>query len=172
MSGTGIEQELEAAGIPWEESHGMPSAIGAAGGVIRLAGVDWLDRAACSYDPDPDAWQLDLSEMVGIPPVPVELSALDRDRVRVAREICADCPVSANCLSLARESETVPVGIWAGLDWSERGGTVISPEAERKAAERAAETPEAREIRLHRMRDRATARRTALRREMSLTCLT
>lgn len=62
---------------------------------------DWRDEASCSTAPDPDLWY-----------------ASTIDERREAIEICASCPVRANCLAWALTTGE-QFGIWGGVDFEE-----------------------------------------------------
>jgi len=80
---------------------------GAAGPVLRLVPaadprvVTWRDLASCA-EADPDAF---FPEKGG--------------STRKARQVCAACPVAAQCLDYALEREE-PFGIWGGMTASQR----------------------------------------------------
>ena len=68
----------------------------------------WTDRAACR-DHDPEMW--------------FDLGAHSHDPHPLALEICAQCPVTAECRDLAAEVDGSPSsswGIWAGLTPAQR----------------------------------------------------
>ncbi|MEV2276176.1 WhiB family transcriptional regulator [Nocardiopsis sp. NPDC049922] len=82
-------------------------------GVISTAGwrtttpltPDWTRRALCARIGRPDDWHPDH-----------EGAAV----VTQLREVCARCPVSAQCLETALSSRRPLTGVWAGTTTSQR----------------------------------------------------
>lgn len=62
----------------------------------------WRLRAACADHPDPDRWF----------PGPTEHAV-------EAKAVCADCPVTAECLAYALRHR-IKEGIWGGTSYNER----------------------------------------------------
>jgi len=59
----------------------------------------WMDEAACRNHPDPDLWYPDTA-------------ALYTPRIREAQQICASCPVKAECYDFGRDEK---YGIFGGV---------------------------------------------------------
>lgn len=68
----------------------------------------WRDEAAC-VDVDPDVFFPKVGQPLGL-----------------AREVCASCPVVAECLAYAVENHIVD-GVWGGLTARERRGVSLRP---------------------------------------------
>ena len=74
---------------------------------MMASGMDWRAAAACRAC-DPDLF------------FPVSPSGLATERqVAEAREVCARCPVRAECLEFALDTRE-PYGVWGGLNEDER----------------------------------------------------
>lgn len=71
--------------------------------------VLWRFEGSCVDDPDPDRWYA-LGELNGQPGVDTS--------IRELRDICAACPVKAECLAHALAYEGW--GVWAGTTPKER----------------------------------------------------
>jgi len=69
----------------------------------------WIDRAACRGD---------TAHLFFAPPV-LEASDVRAKREKVAKSICARCPVTFECLSYALQVNEM-LGIWGGLTEVER----------------------------------------------------
>lgn len=67
----------------------------------------WMEHALCANHPDPDLW------------FPSESGTRAALQVRAAKDICADCPVTAECLAAA-QADPGTYGIWGGLTQPER----------------------------------------------------
>ncbi len=161
----GSADEVEAGGSrieAWAPHHGMP--ISTAGELVIVL-PEWLDDALCTLYDDTDAWQIDPSawdtpeggkraRQVG-----PSLTVGDLERLDHARNVCASCAVRGECLALAQEYETIPSGIFAGLDWEQRGGERYTAEADSMAARRARLTDEEREEIRRKDRERKRAKR-------------
>lgn len=72
----------------------------------QLVVVDWRDLAACA-DHDPDLF------------FPAGETGPAADQIRRAKEICASCDVTSECLEYAIETNQ-SAGIWGGLTEDER----------------------------------------------------
>ena len=68
--------------------------------------IGWIDRAACRRF-DPELF------------FPIGLGTASTCQAARAKAVCACCPVSEDCLTLALRSGEVE-GIWGGLDADER----------------------------------------------------
>jgi hypothetical protein len=71
--------------------------------------VTWRFKGSCIDDPDPDRWY-SLAELNGQPGID--------SSIRELRQICAACPVQAECMAHALKHENW--GIWAGTTPKER----------------------------------------------------
>lgn len=97
--------------------HDLP-VIPPAWGLPRGTDLSWVRHAACrdSYTPgEPDLWY---------PPEGKGSRSQDADaaevaRIDLAKSICASCPVTDSCRSLA-DSTADPYGIWAGEEPADR----------------------------------------------------
>ena len=87
---------------------------------LRAADDEWRDRALCR-DTDPDLF------------FPVGTTGLALVQIEHAKQVCGQCPVTAECLDFAL-STNQDSGIWGGLSEEER--RVIR--RQRVAAQRAA----------------------------------
>lgn len=67
---------------------------------LSLDASDWMERAACVKEHDPERWQADY-------------------RYQDAKRICKTCPVRAECLEYAL-AHREQGGVWGGLDPKER----------------------------------------------------
>lgn len=73
--------------------------------------LDWMDRAACKDDPEPDCW------------FPTKGSTTEAKR---AVRVCFSCPVRSECLAWHMAIEEEPSGIVAGLTAKERKRMVMA----------------------------------------------
>lgn len=83
------------------------------------AGTHWRDEAACGdfyrSKANPDGW--DVRAEGGDPFFPEGHSAKAREELaRVARAVCAACPVAAMC-DQSRAEKPKTEGIWSGREW-------------------------------------------------------
>lgn len=82
---------------------------------------EWVSRARCGGDPDPDRFFPDVdrdeSDMDGL--TEHQRSAVRRERRQAVRAFCNGCLVKAECLSYALENDE-RVGMWGGLTRQER----------------------------------------------------
>ncbi len=90
--------------------------------------LDWQDRAACAHPAyDSLDWFPDRIQGRG-PQEPY------KRRVAALTAICEDCPVRADCASLALDEPYWASGVWAGVDM-----TVLSPWEARRQLRKIAE---------------------------------
>lgn len=68
-------------------------------------GTDWQEEANC-IETDPSLW------------FPEKLTKHPTPQIRLAKQICGECTVRAECLRYAISTESV--GIWGGTDTNER----------------------------------------------------
>ena len=73
------------------------------------AASSWESRAACRG----------AESARFVPPLTPESARQRRDREATAKQICARCPVRADCLEYALRVQE-PIGIWGGLNEPER----------------------------------------------------
>lgn len=89
----------------------------------RLAklSTEWMERAACAglADQTNDAW---------FPPV-----GNAKAKTKMARRICASCPVRAECLNYAIEGR-IEHGVWGGLTKGERRKVMRDRRGEQRSA--------------------------------------
>jgi WhiB family redox-sensing transcriptional regulator len=67
---------------------------------------DWRSRGAC-LNADPDVF------------FPISVAGASATQVRMARAICAGCPVRSDCTSFALDNREI-TGIWGGTTDEER----------------------------------------------------
>ena len=73
---------------------------------LRVADDEWRDRALCR-DTDPDLF------------FPVGTTGLALVQIEHAKQVCAQCPVTTECLDFALTTNQ-DSGIWGGLSEEER----------------------------------------------------
>ena len=70
-----------------------------------MRNIGWKTRGSCANHPKPDLWHSD--------------SPGNGWEVRLAKTICADCPVIQECAEYSITNEE-PWGIWAGITQNTR----------------------------------------------------
>lgn len=80
--------------------------------LLSILEQDWPDEAACGQVKDPDLFH-------GPDIEPREPLNRQFEREYAAKQVCAGCPVRAECLAWALATGE-PYGVWGGLDPRER----------------------------------------------------
>ena len=97
-----MEPQPAESGTESSPRYGRPVGIG----VLDWSATKWFERAGCAGE-DPEVF------------FPVGTTPAALAQVRMAKSICARCPVSTECLRWALETNQ-DAGVWGGLTEVER----------------------------------------------------